>query len=442
MSLFNDLKSARQKRKDLLDGAGAILTRAQKERNRPLTREENHEFDRRQVEGDRLLTTIHDLEIRSDQALGNSIPYDSRSAGREDFGRNVRSGSGGGDAYTRNLEKEAMRTWMLEGPAGLSAEQRSMNFVHSVPFEQMTQEQRSLSATTGAAGAYTIPQGFSYEIDVALKEFGGIVTAADYIDTDAGNLFPYPNMNDTGNVGEIIAENTQVAGSTGSAAEQDMTFGVTNFNAWMFDTGFVLMPIQLLQDSGFDVEPMITKSLSTRLGRKLNTKCTLGSGTNEPRGVVTAATAGITAAGAAVITYTDLLGLKHSVDPAYRRQPKTGWMFNDASLKALKLLVDANGRPLFIAGGTAQGIQGPAPDTLDGDPITINQDMANIGTGNVSMLYGDFSKYKIRRVKQIQMVRAQERFIDALQIGFMAFARYDGNLVDAGTHPIKKLTHP
>ena len=35
------------------------------------------------------------------------------------------------------------------------------------------------------------------------------------------------------------------------------------------------------------------------------------------------------------------------------------------------------------------------------------------------------------------MLRLNERFADFGQVSFMGFARYDGNLLDAGTHPVK-----
>jgi HK97 family phage major capsid protein len=65
--------------------------------------------------------------------------------------------------------------------------------------------------------------------------------------------------------------------------------------------------------------------------------------------------------------------------------------------------------------------------------------MPAVGINNKSILFGDFSKYKIRQVRSMNFLRLQERYIDALQIGLMGWARYDGNLVDAGTHPVKYL---
>jgi HK97 family phage major capsid protein len=50
-----------------------------------------------------------------------------------------------------------------------------------------------------------------------------------------------------------------------------------------------------------------------------------------------------------------------------------------------------------------------------------------------SIAFGDFQQaYVIRQVQGVQTMRFDERFADALQVGFLAFARYDGNVDDAG----------
>ena len=56
-----------------------------------------------------------------------------------------------------------------------------------------------------------------------------------------------------------------------------------------------------------------------------------------------------------------------------------------------------------------------------------------------SMLFGALKKYQIRRVAEMRILRLTERFADFGQVGFLGLARYDGNLLDAGTHPVKYL---
>jgi HK97 family phage major capsid protein len=54
-------------------------------------------------------------------------------------------------------------------------------------------------------------------------------------------------------------------------------------------------------------------------------------------------------------------------------------------------------------------------------------------------LFGDFQKYVIRQVANMRIVRLNERFGDTDEVGFVVFSRYDGDLLDAGTHPIKYM---
>jgi HK97 family phage major capsid protein len=217
----------------------------------------------------------------------------------------------------------------------------------------------------------------------------------------------------------------------------------------------VKVSIELLQDSAFDLESYLVKKFATRLGRATNAYFTtgLGSTQQQPNGIITAATVGVGGnSGTAVIGndnladpdptsqvgYIDLVNLEHSVDPLYRKGAK--FMFNDQTLRYIKTLKDLFGHPLWMA-GLAVG----KPDTLLGYGYSINNDMAQLGpigspgVGSISAAFGPLDKYLIRRVKDMSVMRLVERFADYGQVAFLAFARYDGNLLDAGTHPVKYL---
>ncbi len=112
-------------------------------------------------------------------------------------------------------------------------------------------------------------------------------------------------------------------------------------------------------------------------------------------------------------------------------------MFNDSTLSALRQLVDGNGFPIWMPAN--QGLSGGPGDRFLGTPYVINQDMASIATTQKTVLYGDFSRFYVRDVLGIRLVRMDERYADYLQIGFIAFARGDSVVRDAGTAPIKHL---
>jgi HK97 family phage major capsid protein len=82
------------------------------------------------------------------------------------------------------------------------------------------------------------------------------------------------------------------------------------------------------------------------------------------------------------------------------------------------------------------------PDTIEGHQYIINNDMAGSGTANnKSVLFGKFDKYFIRQVKGLSLVRFDEKYMNAAQIGWTAFGRWDGRVIDAGTKPIMYGDH-
>jgi HK97 family phage major capsid protein len=88
------------------------------------------------------------------------------------------------------------------------------------------------------------------------------------------------------------------------------------------------------------------------------------------------------------------------------------------------------------------GLTAGQPDTILGYPYIINQSMTTPATGVKSILFGDFSKYIIRDVREVELRRLDELYAVLGQTAFLAFARTDGDLLDAGTHPVKYGTHP
>ena len=63
--------------------------------------------------------------------------------------------------------------------------------------------------------------------------------------------------------------------------------------------------------------------------------------------------------------------------------------------------------------------------------------MAQMAVSAKSILFGDLSQYFIRDVMDIQVVRLAERYAEYGQVGFVALARADGALLDAGMGPIR-----
>lgn len=283
-----------------------------------------------------------------------------------------------------------------------------------------------LKAADGSLGGYTVPDAMMGPLEAALLQWGGMRQVATVLSTDTGADLPIPTTNDTANVGELIGENVAVA-------QLEATFGQVILGSYKYSSKMINLSVELLQDSALNLPAILGEMLGTRIGRVTNNDFTTGAGTAGPRGIVTAAAnSTITSASATALTYAELLALKHKIDPAYRFN--AGWMMNDAVLLMVKKIADTQGRPIWLP-SLVEG----APATFDGDPYTINQSMSSAAASK-AVLYGDFSRYMIREVKGITLLRLDERYAEKLQVAFIAFARYDGDLIDAGTNPVKYLS--
>lgn len=287
----------------------------------------------------------------------------------------------------------------------------------------------TMSTTTSSEGGYTVAQEWATTVLDALKAYGGMRSVAEIIQTSGVGQLNYATSDGTTEVGEIIAENT-------TATSADISFGTKSLVAYKYSSKVVAVPFELLQDSNVDVEAFVRQRLATRLGRITNTHFTTGTGSSQPNGLVTAATTGYTAANATTqvtaITYASLVELIHSVDPAYRTNGNCKFMMNDSSVKKLRQVVDGQSRPIFVPGYEV-GVPGGAPDRLLGYEIVVNQDMASMAASAKSIAFGDMSYYKIRDVMQMEMFRFTDSAYTKLgQVGFLAWMRSGGNLVDVG----------
>jgi HK97 family phage major capsid protein len=282
-------------------------------------------------------------------------------------------------------------------------------------------------------GHYTVPEEMQRPLERAMLEFGGMRQVSTVIRTATGAELPTPTMNDTSNTGAILGEGIE-------HTELDTQFSQLLLHAYKYTSRRVPVSVEYLQDNAINFTAIIGSILGERIGRITNQHFTRGTGTAQPNGIVTAAAdSTITTAGGTTITHDNIIDLKHSVDPAYRSQGAR-FMFNDTTLKILKKIKipqfsgDTSGQPLWRA-----GLAAAEPDTIDGDPYTINQQLES-GTGKKAMLYGLLSKYLIRDVRDITLVRLDERYAELGVVAFLAFSRHDGDLVDAGTNPVKYMT--
>lgn len=328
------------------------------------------------------------------------------------------------DPAKQGDESKALRAFLSGGISNMSDADRARMLARQTP-----DIRNAMSTTTTTEGGFTVATEYQKSLEIAMKAYGGMRQVAHAIRTATGASMNFPTTDPTAEVGEIVGQNSPVSGL-------DTVFGDIVLSVFKYSSKKIALPFELVQDSFIDIEAYIQGLLAMRLGRIQNNHFTIGNGTTQPNGIITAAgtgKAGLTGQTVTVI-YDDLVDLEHSVDPAYRSQPGVGYMMHDTTVKALRKIKDGQNRPIFVPGYEADAmINGGAPDRLMGRPIYVNQDVPVMAASAKSILFGQMSKYVIRDVMDLTLFRMTDSaFTLNGQIGFVAFLRTGGNLIDAG----------
>jgi HK97 family phage major capsid protein len=288
-------------------------------------------------------------------------------------------------------------------------------------------EMRGINTQVGANGGFIMPTETISPVERAMLFFGSVRNLSTVLSTPNGNRIEWPTTNDTSSEGELIGEEAAVT-------EGNPTFAQKAWDAYTLSSKVIKLSFQALQDAPESLETLSGDMVGERLARGQNRYLTTGTGASQPYGVVTASTLGKTAASATAIAADELIDLLHSVDPAYRMGAR--WMLNDGIMAAIrKLKGSGSGDYLF-----QPGLQLGVPDMLLGYPVSYNNHMqATVASGTKTVLFGDFSRYKVREVQGIRFQVLNELYAANGQVGIQAFMRFDGNILNAGVAPIKHL---
>ena len=291
---------------------------------------------------------------------------------------------------------------------------------------------RAQGEGVGSAGGFLVPDEWRDLIVEKLKNFGGLMNAAEKLNTSDGRPLSWLTNDDTAaNQAEITPEHA--LWDTGA----DLSFGTRTLGAYKYTTvGANSLPLkvsyELLQDSAFDLRGFIAKKFAQRIARKLADDLVNGTGVNEPQGILSAqgGIASGTARAAAAPTYAELLAIVHGIDPDYREG--ASWLMNDATLALVRGVVDGAQRPLLW--NTSDDLSGSLKGlTLLGYPVVIDQAMptSTDASTNKSIVFGNLKDaYIVREVKAFEMITLNELYAQNGQVGFMGWARYDGMVQD------------
>lgn len=384
----------RGKRAQLIKDADAIVAAAQAE-GRSMTSEEKTKFEAIEADARSFKQEIDIIERNAEMK--------KELAANEGEARS---------AAPKATASSAFSKYLRHGMGSLNAQERSL------------MEKRGTSTQvvgTDSLGGFLVPQEFSNELDVATLFTGEVERLAKKLNTASGGLLDYPTVDDT-------ATDALLTNEGSSVTTADMTFANKQLSAYNYSS-LVKVSAQLLQDSAFDLNSFLVEAMGERIARATNAAFTTGDASSKPQGIVVGSSLGNTAAGASAITADDVLDLIYSIDASYRNKPSFGLMAHDNIISAIRALGvgSSNDYPIWQP-GMAVG----QPDRIFGVPVYVNNDMqSSIATATKTMIAADFSKYVVRNAGGVQFLRLNERFMNELEVGFIAYKRADGAVLNS-----------
>lgn len=273
----------------------------------------------------------------------------------------------------------------------------------------------ALQVGTLSEGGYTVPDEFEHQLIQGLEEENIMRGLVHKITTSSGDR-KIPLVTSKGAASWIEEE--------AAIPESDDAFCQITLGAHKV-ASMIRISEELLHDSAFDLAGYITNEFARRVGAAEEEAILTGNGTHKPTGLLhdsLGAELGVTAASATVLTADDLIDLQHSVKSGYRR--KARWVMNDAIVKLLRKLKDANGQYLW-----SPGLLAGQPDTLLNQQVLVSNYMPLPAAGKKVILYGDFSYYWLADREGRSIQRLNELFAQKDQVGFKVTQRVDGRLI-------------
>lgn len=278
-------------------------------------------------------------------------------------------------------------------------------------------ERRAQATVSGPAGGYLASEQFSNTFVAALDDNAVVEHIAAVKRTPAGGAFWIAGSDDTGNEGEIGKENTA------ESTPADPVFTRADGGLFLFNSGIIVLPFQLLEDATFDVEAEVGRLLGRRVARKMDNSFLNGVAGADLAGILRMFAVGKDgdAGSVTTVSYSELQDLAGSVAAAYRwdrdGRPVARWLMRPATWESVQRLVDGHGRPLVE---TPAG-QGPH---LLGFPVSLAAHCPAMAAGQPSIAFGNFRRgVLIRQVQEIAVQVLRELYALQAQIGVRAWVR-------------------
>ena len=270
-----------------------------------------------------------------------------------------------------------------------------------------------------ASATATVPVTFADFVVVALTEGNPIYEGATKLRTSTGEQITLPRVT-ANQTAAFVTE-----GSTINAADPTIS-SITLFANKI--ASLTLLSNELVRDAGFDILGTVGRQAGAQIAFIAGSAMTIGTGTVQPQGFVSAATGLSTATKSGTVSATffdalDLTTVLYSLTPSYRN-PNTVWHASTSAVSKLRKLQDLNGQFVFQPSMAAG-----QPDTLMGYRLKENVHMAAVASASKSVAIIHEPSYYVRELP-IEVASSQDYLFANNQTALRTLYGVDGNIPD------------
>ena len=264
-------------------------------------------------------------------------------------------------------------------------------------------------AMDNATGGYAFPSGSNDKLTKAIQRKSIFRNLATVVKAQNGSCRIFAK--DCNDLAEWVPENTPIP----------LRDGVNDFTRYPVDfhklAVFVKLDDDFVRDSSFDLNDYLTDRLAKNFAKAEDRGFILGTGEDMPTGILKRGSGVEIGVSTNAISFDDVINLYFALDEDYRKNAV--WMMNDETALKLRHLKDGAGNYLW----------NQSNDTILSKRVVISNDMPSEESGNIPIVFGDFSYYWIIDRSPVTVQTLKEQFVTLDQIGYLAMEFLDAKLI-------------
>lgn len=392
--MTTEIEKLKQERAGLIEKAKGVLDKAEGE-SRALNAEENEQFNKMHDDAQKLAERVSAMEKQKE--VERSIA--------ETTGEEVEKRQAKGEKADRDTMMEAARSFFAYG---------------TIP-QDVQEEWRALQAGNDTEGGFLVmPEQFVNRLIKAVDDAVYIRQRATVVQVPSAMSLGVPSLDADPDDADWTTEL-----ATGSE-DSTMAFGKRQLYPHPFAKR-IKVSNTWLRKAMLNPENLVLNRLAYKFAITEEKGFLTGSGANQPLGLFTASSQGISTSRdvsegntATSMTFDGLISALYSLKAPYRAN--ADFLFHRDGLKQLAKLKDGEGQYIW----RASVVEG-RPDTVLGRPMTDSEYVPNtFATGQYVGLVGDMSHYVIADAMDLQIQRLAELYAETNQTGFIGRKETDG----------------